>query len=183
MVVEVIRHQRLGLCDEGRHPFAVVPVQHGPSEVGERERGAGPVAEILVEGDGLFEGGYCSFVVVLEGEDKAEAIERPGPDGGEASGVPLERRLEPHFAFLETAPAPEPPHRGRETQPQPRALCLFTGLQGPRMCLPKARELGQQPPHPPSLIGSQQLGFGPLGEGQVVLGVPAAGLLGLPALL
>ena len=51
------------------------------------------------------------------------------------------------------------------------------------MRLPKVRELGPKPPHPPSLIGAQQLGFCRLGEGQVVLGVTAAHLLGLPALL
>ena len=51
------------------------------------------------------------------------------------------------------------------------------------MRLPKVRELGPEPPHPPSLIGPQQLGFCRLGEGQVVLGVPATGLLDFAALL
>jgi hypothetical protein len=56
MSVEISRHQRLGLRNEGRHALVVTPVQHSPSEVAERKRGAGPVAEILVKGDGLFEG-------------------------------------------------------------------------------------------------------------------------------
>ena len=66
MAVQVLRHQRLGLLYEGRHALVIAPVQHGVPEVSERERGAGPVAEILVEGDGLFEGRYRPFVVLLE---------------------------------------------------------------------------------------------------------------------
>jgi hypothetical protein len=67
MAVQVsLPHQRFALFDEGRHALAVAPVQRGVSEVAERERGAEPVADLLVEEDGLFEGGYRSSVVSLE---------------------------------------------------------------------------------------------------------------------
>ena len=113
MTVEVLLHQRLGLPDEGRQALAIAPVQHGISVICEPERCTGPVAEVLAEGDGLLEGCYRPFVVLLEEEDEAEPVERLCPDGGEATGVPLQRRLQPHLAFFETPPAPEPPQRCR----------------------------------------------------------------------
>src|SRR5918997_3811756 len=175
MAVQVsLSYQRLSLSDEGRHALAVAPVQHDVSEVGKRERGAGFVLELLVERDGLFEGGYRWSVVLLEEEDKAEPPERLGPDGGESPGVFLQRRSEPPFAFLETLPAPELTQRGHQPQPQLRALSLLVRLHRPRERPSQVPELGPKPLEPPALIGSQKLGFGALGESQVVLGVPAA---------
>src|SRR5215218_6422540 len=77
-------YQGLALPEESRYAVAVIAVQHGPSEAGKRERGARPIAELLVEGDRLFEGGYGRSVVLLEEEDEAEPPEclGLGPDSG-----------------------------------------------------------------------------------------------------
>ena len=68
-------------------------MQHGVSEVAERERGAGFVPELLEEDDGLFEGIYPWPVGLLKEEDKAKPSKRLGPGGGEPSGVLLQSRL------------------------------------------------------------------------------------------
>src|SRR5829696_2383736 len=176
MTRQVSPHQRLALLDESRHALHIAPVQRGVSEIRERQRGTRLVAKLLVEGDGLFEGVYRPPVVLLENADKAEPIERPGPGGEKLPGVPLEGSLQPPLALLETLPAPEPPERGREAQLQPRTLFLVTGLQGPGVRLAQVRELGTKAPEPQALIRPDELGFGPLGEGQIVLRVPKANL-------
>src|SRR4029450_6866661 len=71
VAVQFFRQERLGLLHESVHALVVAAVQHGVSEVREREGGAGPVPEFLVQGDGLFEGRYRPSKVVLESEDKA----------------------------------------------------------------------------------------------------------------
>src|SRR5215208_2410337 len=176
MTLQDSPHQRLAFLDEGRHALHIAPVQRGVSEVRERQRSTRLVAKLLVEGDGLFEGVYGPPVVLLENADEAEPIERPGPGGGKLPGVSLESSLQPPLALLETLPAPEPPERGREAQPQPRALFLVTGLQGPGVRLAQVRELGTKAPEPQALIRPDELGFSPLGEGQIVLRVPKANL-------
>jgi hypothetical protein len=49
--------------------------------------------------------------------------------------------------------------------------------------LPQVRELDPEPPQPQALIRPQKFGPGRLGEGEIVLGVPAANVLTLFALL
>src|SRR5215212_3756317 len=119
---------------------------------------------------------------MLEREDKAESIERLCSDGRKISGVLLERRPQPPLALFEASSAPEAPQHGREPQPQPYTVLLLTGLQGPRVGLAQVRKLAPEPPEPQPLIWPQQLRFGPLGEGKVVSGVPAADLHLLPTL-
>jgi len=65
----------------------------------------------------------------------------------------------------------------------PNSARLFAGLQGPRDRRPQVPELGPEPPQPADLIRPQKLGFGRLGEGDVVHGVPPTNLLRRPALV
>src|ERR671911_590439 len=145
MAVQVSPHQCLALFDEGWHALAKAPVQHGVSEVAERERGARFVPQLLVEGHGLFQDRYRSGVVLLEEQDPTEPAERLGPDGGISPGVPLQRYLQPPLSFFQTLHVPEPPQRGHE--PEPQLLCAFSlaRLQGPRERSPQIPDLAPQP--------------------------------------
>ena len=184
VALQVAPHQRLALFDEGPARRSSKPPRI-TAEPRLLRASAAPdsVPELPVKGHGLFEGRYCRSVVPLEVQDPTEPNERPGPDGGEPSGVSLQRRPQPPFALPETLDVPEAPRRRHQPQPQPGALVLTTArLQRPRDRAPEVPDLGPEPSEPLSLIRSQQLGFGLLGEGQVVPRVQPADLLFLAGL-
>src|SRR4051794_4020226 len=107
MAVQVPGHHLLGPLDKGRHALHVASVQHGVPEVSERQRGTRPFAYLFVEGDGLFEGHYGPLVVLLEGEDEAQPVERPGPYGGETHRAPPPGPLPPPPSPPPTPPPPQ----------------------------------------------------------------------------